>query len=124
MIKRAACLFCSPDAVALSGELVYARRDSYPVSPGHLLIIPYRHVPDYFDTTLEEKAAIVEMIDRARDWLQNEYSPDGFNIGVNCGAEAGQSVMHTHVHLIPRYSGDMDNPRGGVRGVIPEKQKY
>jgi diadenosine tetraphosphate (Ap4A) HIT family hydrolase len=88
------------------------------------LIIPYRHVADYFETTVEEKAAIAEMIDRAREWVRQEHAPDGFNIGVNCGAAAGQSVMHVHIHLIPRYAGDMENPRGGVRGVIPDKQKY
>lgn len=124
MSERSACLFCAPDAVELAGELVYARRDIYPVSPGHLLVVPYRHVSDYFDTTAEEKAAIIEMIDHARDWLRKEYSPDGFNIGLNCGTAAGQTVMHAHVHLIPRYVGDMDDPRGGVRGVIPGKQKY
>jgi len=124
MEERATCRFCTPEAVVLSGELVYARRDSYPVSPGHLLIIPHRHVPGYFDATVDEKSAIVEMIDRARNWLQEEYSPDGFNIGVNCGPAAGQTVMHAHIHVIPRYRGDMQDPRGGVRGVIPEKQKY
>lgn len=124
MARPVACLFCAPDAVVLTGELVYARRDGHPVAPGHLLIVPYRHVSDYFDTTAEEKAAMVEMTNRAREWLRMEYSPDGFNIGVNCGAPAGQTVMHAHVHLIPRYRGDMDDPRGGVRGVIPGKQKY
>jgi diadenosine tetraphosphate (Ap4A) HIT family hydrolase len=118
------CLFCTPDAVVLTNELAYVRRDSYQVSPGHLLIIPARHVADYFDTTDEERAAIVELIDQSRSWLMKEYGPDGFNVGVNCGRAAGQSVMHVHVHLIPRYAGDMEDPRGGVRGVIPGKQKY
>lgn len=122
--KQTGCLFCNPAEVVLAGELVYARRDSFPVSPGHLLIIPHRHVADYFETTAQEQAAIVGMINRARDWLAREFSPDGFNVGVNCGKAAGQSVMHVHVHLIPRYTGDMDDPRGGVRGVIPDKQKY
>jgi len=118
------CPRCVPDLVALSGELVYVQPDLHPVSRGHVLIVPYRHVASYFDATPEEKAAIMQMIDRARHWLQEQYSPDGFNIGINCGAVAGQTVMHAHVHLIPRYKGDMADPRGGVRGVIPSKQKY
>jgi len=118
------CLFCRPEDVVLEGELVYARRDSYPVSPGHLLIIPRRHVADFFETTGAEKAEVFAMVDRAREWLMREFSPDGFNIGVNCGAAAGQSVMHVHLHVIPRYRGDMSDPRGGVRGVIPARQKY
>jgi len=124
MTTSEGCLFCIPNEVVHEHPLGYVRRDSYPVNPGHLLVIPRRHVADYFDATAEEQAALVEMINWGREWLMREYSPDGFNVGVNCGAAAGQSVMHAHIHLIPRYAGDMENPRGGVRGVIPEKQKY
>jgi diadenosine tetraphosphate (Ap4A) HIT family hydrolase len=108
----------------LESELAYARYDDYPVSPGHVLILPQRHVADYFDTTLAEKHAMLELIEAARQLLDREYAPDGYNLGINCGAAAGQSVLHVHYHLIPRYQGDMENPRGGVRGVIPAMQKY
>jgi diadenosine tetraphosphate (Ap4A) HIT family hydrolase len=121
---ESSCAFCAPEAVVLVGERVYARRDGYPVAPGHLLIVPYRHVADYFDTSAEEQAEILQMVNRAREWLQRVYAPDGFNIGVNSGVAAGQTVLHAHVHLIPRYRGDMEDPAGGVRGVIPGKQKY
>ena len=83
-----------------------------------------RHVKDFFQTTLEEKNAIFELIDKAKEIIDKKYNPSGYNIGMNCGVSAGQSVMHIHVHLIPRYDGDVENPRGGVRGVIPKKQNY
>jgi len=120
----ATCPFCNPASVLLDNELAYVRRDDYPVSPGHVLILPYRHVPDYFDTTRAEKHAMLELIEAARQLLDAEHAPDGYNAGINCGTAAGQSVPHAHYHLIPRYHGDMENPRGGVRGVIPGKQKY
>jgi len=118
------CIFCKPELVVLENELAYVRRDSYPVSPGHLLVVTYRHIADYFDTTEEERAAMLKLVWQARDYLMDTHSPDAFNVGVNCGVAAGQSVPHVHIHLIPRYKGDMDDPRGGVRGVIPSKQKY
>jgi len=118
------CPFCTPDPIIAENELAYVQHDSYPVSPGHLLVITFRHVADYFDTTEEERAAILKLIQEARDYLLRAHSPDGFNIGVNCGSAAGQSVPHVHFHVIPRYQGDMEDPRGGVRGVIPSKQKY
>ena len=118
------CLFCDAGPQVLSNKLVYARYCDYPVSPGHILIVPFRHVADYFDTTIEEKTAIIELIDAAKKLLDGERSPDGYNVGVNCGKAAGQSIPHVHFHLMPRYAGDMVDPRGGVRGVIPEKQKY
>ena len=98
--------------------------DKYPVSSGHMLIIPKRHVANFFDTTLEEKLAIFEIIDQCKRKLDEERSPDGYNIGINCGKAAGQTIFHVHVHLIPRYEGDLDNPQGGVRGVIPDKRVY
>ena len=120
------CPFCGPAAeeVVLQGRLWYARWDRYPVSPGHLLLIPFRHVPDLFDATLEEMTELPRLLNEAKALLDLQFHPDGFNVGVNCGEAAGQTMMHLHVHLIPRFHGDMDDPRGGVRGVIPERRKY
>jgi diadenosine tetraphosphate (Ap4A) HIT family hydrolase len=120
------CPFCNPSAgdVIAENNLCYARYDSYPVSPGHLLIIPFRHVAGFFDATDEEQQALLSLIRDCRRLLDERFHPDGYNIGVNVGEAAGQTVMHLHVHLIPRYSGDVENPRGGVRGVIPEKRIY
>jgi len=94
------------------------------VSEGHTLIIPYRHVGNYFESSDEEKIEIIEMINNVKLMLDDKYSPDGYNIGINSGKAAGQTVMHLHVHVIPRYAGDVDDPRGGIRGVIPSKKKY
>jgi len=118
------CIFCNQEELILENELAWARYDKYPVSPGHLLIITKRHVADFFDTTLEERRALNDLLQEAKKMLEREYSLDGYNIGVNCGEAAGQTIMHLHIHLIPRYQGDIDNPRGGVRGVIPDKRIY
>jgi diadenosine tetraphosphate (Ap4A) HIT family hydrolase len=118
------CPFCNPKETVVSNELAFAIYDKYPVSPGHMLIIPKRHVADFFDTTPEEKRAVLEILDRSKKMLDEEMAPDGYNVGINCGSAAGQTVFHVHVHLIPRYAGDIDNPRGGVRGVIPGKRVY
>ena len=110
--------------------LAYAIRDAYPVSPNHTLIIPHRHIPTWFDATRDEHLAILDLIDQVRtDLLAGPHSkkigpPDAFNIGINSGEAAGQTVMHLHVHVIPRYTGDVDDPRGGVRFVIPELGNY
>lgn len=98
--------------------------DGYPVSPGHTLIIPKRHVASYFDLTNHEREAMNMMLQYVRLRVEERYHPDGYNIGINVNEAAGQSVSHVHVHLIPRYKGDVENPKGGVRGVIPKKQKY
>lgn len=98
--------------------------DGYPVSQGHTLIIPKRHVANYFDLTTNEQNALWLMVNRCKKILTKRYNPDGFNIGINVGETAGQTIFHVHIHLIPRYKGDVDNPKGGVRGVIPNKQKY
>lgn len=98
--------------------------DGYPVSPGHALIVPKRHVSSYFDLTPHELQAMQIVLKRVQQLVEERYHPDGYNIGVNVDAAAGQSVFHVHMHLIPRYKGDVKNPKGGVRGVIPEKQKY
>lgn len=121
---RSECPFCQPmESIALN-NLAFAIFDQYPVNEGHVLIIPKRHVADFFDLSNEEKQAILSLLDESRDLLVRKYSPDGFNVGINCGKAAGQTVFHVHVHLIPRYTGDVANPTGGVRGVIPEKRIY
>jgi len=121
------CPFCSisgSDRVIMESELSLAFFDGYPVSEGHTLVVPRRHVSSYFELSPEEKDDIWKMVDKLKVLLQERFHPDGFNIGVNVGEAAGQSVFHVHVHLIPRYKGDVENPKGGVRGVIPGKQKY
>ncbi len=98
--------------------------DGYPVSKGHTLIIPKRHVENYFDLTTHEQRALWLLVNRCKKLLTERFHPDGFNVGINVGEAAGQSIFHVHIHLIPRYNGDVENPKGGVRGVIPGKQKY
>lgn len=121
------CFFCKcieKKDFSLENELAIIRFDDFPVNDGHLEVIPKRHVQDWWSITKEEKIAIFELIDEAKKIVDNKFHPDGYNIGMNLGVAAGQSVMHLHVHLIPRYKGDVKNPRGGVRGIIPEKQNY
>jgi len=117
------CPFCQIEAL-VGGRLVYTRYDKFPVSQGHCLIVPKRHVETWFDMTKEEQQEAFELIDKVKAMLDEKYSPGGYNIGMNCGETAGQTIPHAHIHVIPRYQGDMENPRGGVRGVIPEKQSY
>ena len=119
------CLFCTdPHGVSQQNELAYSARDSYGVSPGHSLVIPKRHVANFFDLTPEEIGACMELIIEERKLLDEEFKPDGYNIGVNIGSAAGQSIFHVHIHIIPRYKGDVENPQGGVRHVIPKKAYY
>lgn len=103
------------------GFVIY---DKYPVNEGHCLIVPKRVYPDYFESTHEEIIGLNDLLFKTRQYLLKKYNPTGFNVGVNCGRDSGQTVDHLHIHLIPRYKNDMDDPTGGVRGVIPEKQKY
>ena len=117
------CPFCNEQTL-MENDLTYARVDKFPVSPGHTLVIPKRHAETWFDMTEEEQHDALRLIDQVKQHLDKEYAPDGYNIGMNCGEAAGQSVPHAHIHVIPRYQGDMENPRGGVRGVIPDKQTY
>jgi diadenosine tetraphosphate (Ap4A) HIT family hydrolase len=105
-------------------QLVIALWDGYPVSPGHALIIPRRHVPSLFDATEQEQSALLVMVNSARAIIDRSHRPDGYNIGLNVGAAAGQTVFHLHVHVIPRFVGDVDDPRGGVRHVNPAKANY
>lgn len=126
--KEAGCPFCGEFAeqrcIDREGS-VLAVRDRYPVTPLHTLVVPQRHVADYFDLLPEEKADADRLLRRLRETiLEEDLSVTGFNIGVNCGASAGQTIMHVHIHLIPRRDGDIANPRGGVRGVIPERMDY
>ena len=121
------CFFCKVldyNDFILENDLAFARFDDFPVNNGHLEIIPKRHVKDWWETTSEERIAIFDLMDKAKNLVDEKYRPDGYNIGMNLGQVAGQSVMHLHIHLIPRYLGDVENPRGGVRGVIPDKQNY
>jgi diadenosine tetraphosphate (Ap4A) HIT family hydrolase len=120
------CPFCflEPRRVAFEHRLVRALWDAFPVSPGHLLVVPRRHVTTWFDASGEERAAIVEALDEAKDRIAGIHRPTGYNIGINVGRAAGQTVFHLHVHLIPRYDGDVPDPRGGVRHVIPGKGNY
>ncbi len=122
------CLFCKwkedKEKIVLENEFAFARFDEFGVSRGHILFITKRHVRDFFETTIEEKQAIFELIDKAKELIDGKFRPTGYNIGMNCGISAGQTIMHVHVHLIPRYDGDVENPRGGIRGVIPQKQSY
>lgn len=98
--------------------------DSYAVSPGHLLIVSNKLRKDCFELSSEEKATLATAIDETKLIIETNHTPDGFNIGMNCGKAAGQTIFHFHCHIIPRYSGDIENPRGGVRGVIPSKMSY
>lgn len=121
------CVFCRLDAdrtILASSSLAFAIYDKFPVNPGHALIIPKRHTANYFDLSAEEQQALFALLNEVKQQLAENYSPDGFNVGINVGEAAGQTVGHVHIHLIPRYNGDIDNPRGGVRGVIPGRREY
>ena len=121
------CLFCNINSkdLVFDNEYAFASFDSYPVSKYHSLIVPKRHILDYFELTNDELLACNDLIKKIKKKIQNEdKTVDGFNIGTNSGVVAGQSIMHCHIHLIPRRKGDVDNPQGGVRGVIPSKQHY
>ena len=121
----AGCPFCSLDRPEIaSTALAVAVSDGYPVSPGHALVIPRRHAAAYFDYSDEEQRDIWRLVDQVRAILDEAHQPDGFNIGINVGVAAGQTIMHCHIHVIPRYLGDTENPRGGVRHCIPGKGDY
>ena len=121
------CLFCSINLDHLVDEnsFCYSAIDSFPVTELHMLIIPKRHVANYFDLNSSEICAMHDMLVKMKKTIEiKDNSVTGFNVGVNAGKDAGQSIFHVHIHLIPRRKGDVENPRGGVRGVIPGKQKY
>ncbi len=120
------CIFCNKkllESSIYSDDYVYVLNDIYPVSEGHSLIITRRHVDNYFELNTGEKKSIDKALQYLKELFDEKYSPDGYNIGTNIGKAAGEVIHHVHIHLIPRYAGDMKDPTGGVRGVIPSKQK-
>ena len=120
------CVFCNLDKnqILFENELALAFFDGMPVSKGHALIIPKRHSKNYFELTKEEISAIFELSQKVKEYLDNLYHPDGYNVGFNVDEAGGQSVMHTHMHVMPRYKGDVTNPRGGIRKVVKIKDQY
>ena len=124
------CFFCrmlkndTKKEILAQNELAVIIRDTKPVSDGHSLIIPRRHVSSFFDTSPEERMALMDLLDLTKEDLDRKFSPDDYNVGINDGPLAGQSIPHLHIHLIPRYRGDKDDPRGGVRWIITDKAKY
>jgi diadenosine tetraphosphate (Ap4A) HIT family hydrolase len=122
----AVCPFCVPEPGLIIAEnaLAVAIRDAYPVNPGHALVVTHRHVASWFDVSPEERIAVMSLVDEIKRLLEAVEFPAGYNIGVNVGESAGQTVAHVHVHVIPRYAGDVDDPSGGVRFVIPARGNY
>ncbi len=120
------CIFCDlrVKRIELENELAIAIYDKYPVNEGHMLIVPKRHFANFFEATEAEILAIYDLLREARGFLDEKYNPDGYNIGVNINEAAGQTVMHLHIHLIPRYQGDIDDPRGGIRKLKKELVPY
>ena len=126
MDKPSTCTYCSLSAARIVDEsaLSIAFKDAFPVSPGHTLIIPRRHTASFFDLTLQEREDMITLLYRVKARLQDEHNPQGFNVGINEGFAAGQTVMHTSIHLIPRFKGDVTDPRGGVRWLFPDKAVF
>jgi diadenosine tetraphosphate (Ap4A) HIT family hydrolase len=130
MDKKEECVFCDISAKINKERIIYedstwiAILDGYPVTKGHTLLIPKRHCTTYFDLNFVESDSLAATINVVKAILDSKYKPNGYNIGCNCGEAAGQTVMHCHIHIIPRYEGDCENPRGGVRGCIPSKMSY
>ncbi len=120
------CIFCNieKERIKVENEAAYAIYDGFPVSKGHMLIIPKKHFSNYFEADSQTKEQLWKLIEECKEIVDNKYNPDGYNIEVSCGGAAGQAVMHLHIHLMPRYKGDSGNPRVGVRGVIPNKRIY
>lgn len=108
----------------LENELAFGIYDAFPVTEGHMLVCPLRVFPDYFESTELEVAALWALVAQARGYLIDKFGPLDFNIGINCGPAAGQTIWHAHIHVIPRREGDVSDPRGGVRGVIADRQRY
>ncbi|HCX64548.1 MAG TPA: HIT family protein [Eubacteriaceae bacterium] len=121
------CIFCEKKAnkeTVLENDLAFAVYDKYPVNEGHMLIVPKRHYENYFDSSSEELLCLNDMLCQARALLEESYQPDGYNIGINVGKDAGQTIDHLHIHLIPRYEGDVENPAGGVRRLKEQLVHY
>jgi len=117
------CELCTVTDVVLQNALAYVRYDNHALSRGHVLVVPKRHVASFFDMSTDEQIAVLQLLGQAQRHLQLTFSPDGYNIGVNVGAVAGQSRMHVHVHLIPRYVGDVPDPSGGIRCVLSSSKR-
>jgi len=117
------CELCAPGEVLFENALAYVSYDNNSLSRGHVLVVPKRHVANFFDMTAEEQSAVLALLNQAQKAAQMQHSPDGYNIGVNVGKAGGQARMHVHVHLIPRYAGDVADPRGGIRCVLAGKPK-
>lgn len=123
------CLFCDRDnpqknRIVLENELFYARWDNFPVSKGHAEIVPKRHVESFFELTKEELIQMYGLLNKTKEIIDKKYSPSAYNIGINDGEAAGRTIHHLHIHIIPRYEGDVKNPKGGIRHIIPEKGFY
>ncbi len=120
------CPFCNPAPARLVGQtgLAVALRDRYPVNPGHTLVVPRRHLASWFDASTDERMEMFRLVDEVKEALDRELHPDGYNVGINVGEAAGQTVPHLHIHVIPRFAGDVDDPAGGVRFVIPARGNY
>jgi diadenosine tetraphosphate (Ap4A) HIT family hydrolase len=120
------CPFCNmpEERILCSNSYAFMVRDGFPISPGHTLIIPKRHIGSFFEMDYNESNAIDSLLCMAKTFIEREFKPDGYNIGINDGPAAGQTVPHLHIHLIPRYNGEVKDPRGGVRWIIPEKADY
>ena len=120
------CPFCNldPARILLENAVGIAIYDGFPVANGHALVIPRQHVASPFDLTADEQAALWRLVAEVRAKLQTVFCPEGFNIGINDGQAAGQTVAHAHIHVIPRYSDDVADPRGGIRWIIPDKARY
>ena len=121
------CIFCeklNKNEYILENELAVAIFDAFPVNKGHMLIIPKRHFASFFEATSQEVLSCMELVNKAKQYLDNEYNPDGYNIGINVGEAAGQTIFHLHIHIIPRYMGDVENPRGGVRKLKTPLVEY
>jgi diadenosine tetraphosphate (Ap4A) HIT family hydrolase len=125
-MKEKPCAFCSLPAerVINSNHYGIVMRDGFPISPGHTLIIPKRHIGSFFELDSDERQDLLNLLEAAKKILDEKFHPNGYNIGINDGPAAGQTVPHAHIHLIPRFTGDQTDPRGGVRWIFPEKAKY
>lgn len=115
------CELCRPAEVLFESDFAYVRPDSRALSRGHVIVVPKRHVADFFAMSAAEQGSVLALLNRGKKLIDEKHKPDGWNIGVNVGAAAGQSRMHVHVHLIPRYAGDVPDPRGGIRCVLARK---
>lgn len=116
------CELCAPGEVLFQSDFAYAAYEKSALSAGHVIVVPKRHVADFFEMSAAEQGSVIALLNRAKKMLDEKHRPDGYNVGVNVGKAAGQGRMHVHVHLIPRYAGDVPDPRGGIRCVLPAKK--